>query len=115
MNKVRTIARVRWFSRISGEGMVRVTIGDREHCLPIYACNIKGKKTWYPETACVYYEKDQTIEVEVKWDDHACFVIGLTPGTLDVEAWDRIKEKDLAFRCDDDGNATTGLFKGGAQ
>lgn len=80
--------------------------------LPIYACNISGKKTWYPETACVYYNDKQVVDVELKvYAGGAIFVCGLTPGILDEERWNRIKSKSLAFRCDEDGNAVTGLFK----
>ena len=111
MNKVLTAARVRWFDKMSGEGAVRVTINGKEYSLMIYACNISGKKTWYPHTACVSYEKDQIIDVEVKWDSYATFVIGLTPGTLDQDSWDTLKSKgDLAFTCDEDGNTTSGLL-----
>lgn len=79
---------------------------------PIYACNIAGNKTWYPETACVYYETGQVVDVELKvFHGFKLFVCGITQGTLDVEHWDRIKDQSLAFRCDDKGNAITGLFK----
>lgn len=78
---------------------------------PIYACNIQGKRTWYPETACVYYETGQIVDVELKvFAGGKLFVNGLTPGHLDVEHWDRIKDQNLAFRCDEEGNAVTGLF-----
>jgi len=80
--------------------------------LPLYACNIKGAKTWYPETACVSYREGQTVDVQLKvFAGGKVFVCGLTPGTLDTEHWDRIKDKPLAFRCDEDGNAISGLFK----
>lgn len=101
-------AMVDWFSARSGEGSVTLETGLR---LDIFACNIVGRKTWYPETACVYYTEGQ--EVQIKVDVHspsAVFAIGLTPGTLDVEAWENIKDKNLAFRCNDVGELTTGLF-----
>lgn len=80
--------------------------------LPIYACNIVGKKTWYPETACVYYENNQIIEVELKvYSGGKIFVCGLTPGILDEERWNKIKNDSLAFRCNDKGEIITGLFK----
>lgn len=79
---------------------------------PIYACNIEGKKTWYPETACVYYETGQVVDVELKvFSGFQLFVCGLTPGILDEEHWNRIKNQDLAFRCNEKGEAVTGLFK----
>lgn len=110
MNILRTKARVKYFCRLSGDGAVELM--DQDTTLPIYACNIKGKRTWYPETACVYYDKGQVIDVIVKFDEYACFVIGETQGTLDTEKWARLDQDSLAFRCNDDGEAITGLFKG---
>lgn len=98
-----------WFNKDRGQGML--TIQGTEIRLVIYACNIKGRKTWYPETACVYYEKGQIVDIEV---DASCyrsvFALGVTPGHFDSEGWDRIKDKNLAFRCDENGEATNGLF-----
>jgi len=112
MTKFKCEAEVRWFDKLTGEGMVRLLGDDYSgQSLTIYACNINGKKTWFPETACVSYGKGQAIQVEVSYDKYATFVTGLTQGTLDVEGWENLKHQDLAFRCDDDGNATTGLFK----
>lgn len=94
-----------------GQGFVTIH-GTDLRFQDIYACNIKGKKTWYPETACVSYEKDQVIDVELKvFSGAKLFVNGLTEGKLDTEKWDGLKKEDLAFRCDEDGNAVTGLFK----
>jgi hypothetical protein len=78
---------------------------------PIYACNIAGKRTWYPETACVYYEPGEVVDVELKvFSGFQLFVCGITPGHFDAKHWDLIKDKGLAFRCDEEGNAVTGLF-----
>lgn len=99
---------VRWFNKSSGEGVVRL---DDGLSLPIYACNIAGRKTWYPETACVYYAEGQIVQIKV--DVHmysTIFAIGVTSGHLDIERWDQIKDKDLAFRCNEDGQAINGLF-----
>lgn len=99
---------VDWFNNVRGVGMI--TIKD-ELRLPIYACNIKGKKTWYPETACVYYTKGQKIQVKVTMPGRqTMFAEGLTQGAFDQEGWDRIKNQPLAFKCDDEGKAVTGLF-----
>lgn len=95
-----------WFNQSSGAGMVR--IGDDSFTL--YACNIEGRKTWYPETASVYYEAGQEIDVRLEVIGSTIFVDGLTPGHHDHEKWDRIKELNLAFRRDDTGKATNGLF-----
>jgi len=99
---------VLWFDNNSGEGMVQIG----ELTSDIYACNIAGKKTWYPETACVYYEKGQTIKVKLSFHGYMSqvFVIGLTPGYLDAEGWSNQDQDRLAFKCDEEGNATNGLF-----
>lgn len=94
------------------EGGVRLDgAGAALGMLPLYACNIKGAKTWYPETACVSYAEGQTITVRLKVFNGSLFVVGLTQGALDTERWSRIDKTALAFRCDDDGKAVTGLFK----
>ena len=76
-------ATVLWFDRINGAGLIR--LGGRSEW--IYACNIKGHKTWYPETACVYYLAGQVIECHVDTG----FVIGDTEGTFDETKWENIK------------------------
>jgi hypothetical protein len=93
-------------------GEMLVKVEGLDHLQVIYACNIKGAKTWYPETACVYYKKGEVVDVELKvYHDFKVFVCGLTPGHLDTEHWERIKDEPLAFRCDENGKAITGLFK----
>jgi hypothetical protein len=92
------------------EGLVKIE-GVDLMLQTIYACNIKGAKTWYPETACVSYTKGQAIDVTLKvFTGGVLFVCGNTPGILDQERWDRIKDTNLAFRCDDNGVALNGLF-----
>jgi len=92
--------------------LVSIIGAEELHLQRIYACNINGKKTWYPETACVYYETGQIVDVELKvFTGFQLFVNGLTPGHLDEAHWNRIKDQSLAFRCDEAGNAITGLFK----
>jgi hypothetical protein len=102
--------KVVWFSRFSGEGSIYIKSIDCS--FPVYACNLKGKKTWFAETACVYLEEDQCVRI----DKLAEVARGLTPiisdgVKFDAEKWDRLKDRDLAFKCDESGNATTGLFK----
>ena len=94
-----------WFDRLSGDGIVRCLASDRR--ADIFACNIKGKRTWFPETACVYYGVGQIVQVQ---QDSNGFVIGVTPGEFDAEKWNRLDHDRLAFKCDTDGNATNGLF-----
>lgn len=94
------------------EMLVSIIGAEELHLQTVYACNIQGRKTWYSETACVYYETGQVVEVELKaFSGFKLFVNGTTPGILDEERWNRIKNQDLAFRCDENGNAVTGLFK----
>lgn len=101
-------AKVRWFDNMRGEGSVRI---DDELSLPIYACNIKGRKTWFAETACVFYKPGQLVDIEIDVVNYsAVFAKGLTLGHFDTEGWDRIKDQNLAFRCNDEGEVITGLF-----
>lgn len=90
----------------SGEGMIKDNAGN---VVEIYACNIPGKKTWYAQTACVYYEKDQ--EIEVEQDDNSGLILGITPGIFDETKWNSLDQTRLAFKCDNKGKAITGLFK----
>jgi len=104
---------VLWFDRTVGDGWVKCladgSVGE------IYACNIKGKKTWYPETACVFYAEGEIVEVEVqRYEGGPTFIIGLTPGIFDAEKWGGLDHNRLAFKCDEDGKATTGLFGKGS-
>jgi hypothetical protein len=106
-------AKVLWFNKNSGEGSVEITGKDgTTQRSEIYACNIKGKKTWYPETACVYYVENQQVKISLDFQGRCgpIFVVGLTQGTFDQEHWDKIKDSGLAFRCDEDGKAVNGLF-----
>lgn len=82
-----------------------------EHLQVIYACNIKGTKTWYESTACVYYKEGEVVDVELKvFHDFKTFVCGLTPGHFDAEKWARLDKDRLAFKCDENGKALNGLF-----
>ncbi len=94
------------------EGLVKIH-GTDLMLQTIYACNIKGAKTWYPETACVYYTEGQEIDVKLSiMSGFALFIIGLTQGHFDAEHWNRLDHSKLAFRCDESGKALNGLFGG---
>lgn len=97
-------ATVIFFDRNSGEGMVKDSAGN---IAELYACNIPGKRTWYANTACMYYNKGDVIEVTQ--DDNG-FVIPLTPGIFDAAKWNSLDQSRIAFKCDDSGKATNGLF-----
>ena len=96
---------VLYFNRQSGKGMVKSILDGSTG--PIYACNIKGKKTWYPETACVYYGVGQVVQVEQ--DDNG-FIIGITPGEFDADKWNGLDESQLPFKCNKNGQAINGIF-----
>jgi hypothetical protein len=105
-------AKITAWDRLRGEGLVHVPAVNAT--FEIYACNIPGRKTWYPETACVFYERGQS--VEIKFDVHLTrtFVLGVTPGTVDQERWDALDQSRLAFKCDESGQPVNGLFAKGA-
>jgi len=91
------------------EGLVK--INETGDILPLYACNIKGTKTWYPETACVYYDDGQVVDVQLKvFSGGQIFVNGIPPGHFDAERWNSLDQSRLAFKCDENGEALNGLF-----
>lgn len=92
---------------LRGEGLVRLESGEARE---IYACNLPGRKTWYPETACVFYEQGETVEVKLDVHLTKTFVIGVTQAYIDNEKWDSLDHSKLAFRCNDKGEAVNGLF-----
>lgn len=99
---------VLFFDRSRGEGMIKGLdgcSGIRE----IYACNIPGKKTWYPETACVFYIEGEIIDITVT--NEGRFIVPTTPGIFDKEKWNKLDQTKLAFKCDDSGKAINGFFK----
>lgn len=94
---------VQWFS--GDIGTIRVDSIDLS--IKVHACNIIGAKTWFPETACIYLEKGQIVEFEYS----ECGANKVTNGIIDTEKWNSIKDQNLAFRCNENGEAITGLFK----
>ncbi len=105
-------AEVRWFDKSSGEGSVRGLNGEGSWTL--YACNIKGTKTWFANTACVHYAKGQIIDAEVKVSYGCSLLVTHTPGLFDAVKWGLLDQKNLAFKCNEQGEATSGLFAEGA-
>ena len=101
-------AEVRWFDRSSGVGNIYVPALDQ--CYTIYACNLPGKKTWFAETACVYYNEGQQIQVTLDARMSVTFIIGQTVAFIDNEKWNSLDQSKLAFKCDDEGHVITGLF-----
>lgn len=76
----------------------------------MFACNLPGKKTWYEDTACVYYDKGQEVEVMLNLQYGATFCVGVTAGTVNEEKWASLDQSKLAFKCNEEGQAVTGLF-----
>lgn len=92
------------------EGLVKIH-GTDLMLQTIYACNIAGKRTWYPETACVSYTEGQQIDVRLDvFAGGKLFVVGLTQGTFDADQWARLDQDKLAFKCNEQGEAINGLF-----
>lgn len=99
---------VSWFDKSNGQGYIRIEKLDL--LLPVYACNIAGKKTWYPETACVYLKDNE--EVTVKLTDLGHLSVVVIGGNIhfDSKKWNSLDQSRLAFKCDENGNAINGLF-----
>jgi hypothetical protein len=93
------------------EGLVKIHGADLM-LQTIYACNIAGKRTWYPETACVSYAEGQEVHVRLEvFSGFKLFVIGITPGIFDEARWNSFDKDRLAFKCDENGKAINGFFK----
>lgn len=99
---------VLWFDKMSGEGMIRIP--DLDFNLTVFACNIKGAKTWYPETACMYLNEGDEVTLDIVEVGSGATAQVIEGGRFDKEGWDEIKDKNLAFRCDENGKAINGLF-----
>lgn len=99
---------VRWFDKLSGSGSID---GNDGNSYWVFACNILGAKTMYEHTACMYLERDQTVEFEIVPGCESCGACNVSNGIFDAEHWERIKDKSLAFRLDEHGNAINGLFE----
>jgi hypothetical protein len=98
--------RVRWFDKITGEGIV-----DFEGVnIPVYGCNILGAKTGYPHTACMDLVAGQTVTGELYDFGSHVSLIKVSGGIFDHEKWNKIKDQNLAFRKNADGEFTNGLF-----
>lgn len=96
---------VQWFNSDSGSVLVNGQV------YRVYACNIKGAKTWYNETACMYLKQGELVTVDLKdMGDH--LTCRVTSGEhFDSKKWDGLDHSKLAFKCDDNGKALNGLFE----
>jgi hypothetical protein len=96
---------VRWFDKLSGHGVIT---GDDGQSYRVYACNIIGAKTCFEHTACMFLTDDTSAEFQVHSE---CGAFNVTGGVFDNEKWERIKDSNLSFRKDDQGNIISGLFE----
>lgn len=97
------------FDLSRGQGLIRVDDGsDGGSITSIYACNLPGRKTWYPETACTYYEVGTEVQVTFEFK----LAVSHTPAIIDEAKWTSLDQSKLAFKCDADGQAINGLFGG---
>lgn len=100
-------AKVSWFSGDAGY----VQIENLDLLLPVYACNIKGAKTWYETTACTFLKKDETVIVELIDLGHMSVKVLGGAIHFDQAKWDSLDQSKLAFKCDENGKALNGLFE----
>lgn len=98
--------KVRWFNSSSGKGAIQCL--KTERILPVYACNIIGAKTGFPETACMTLDEGQIVTFE---HHEQCGAVNVTGGKFDAESWNKLDHDNLAFKMDEDGNFISGMFK----
>ena len=98
---------VSWFSGDRG----RIAIPSLGTSFDVYACNIKGAKTWYPNTACMYLNKGDKVKVQLVALEHGPSCQVTEGGHFDSEKWASLDHDRLAFKCDENGNAINGLFR----
>jgi hypothetical protein len=100
---------VRRFDRTTGEGWI--TDPELDQVFPVYGCNIKGAKTGYSHTACVYLEAGAEVEYDfMDFGDHISAVNVTGPIHFDADKWNALDHDELAFKKDEDGNFINGLF-----
>lgn len=101
-------AEVSWFNPVEGTGYVYMP--KLKWKMPIFACNISGKRSWWPEHACVSYERGQKVRVRFV-DPH--FIEGITPGTFNDPQFQAQDRSRMSFCVDTEGKLVNGLFGGG--
>lgn len=100
---------ITWFDQNSGKGFVKCIKTKQQYS--IFACNFIGKKTWYPETACMYAKKGAIVIFDLADMGDYITATNIQGDThFDSEKWNSLDQSKLAFKCDDNGNATNGLF-----
>jgi hypothetical protein len=97
-----------YFNTRSGEGMLRCSALNAEFF--VYACNVLGRKTWYPETACVNLIEGSVVTFDLADMGTHMTPTNVTGGVVDAEKWASLDQSKLAFKCDEQGKAVNGLF-----
>jgi len=97
-------------SKGATEFLVRGLNGEGQYW--VYACNIKGAKTWYAETACVYLKTGDEVEVKLTVFTDQTFATVLTKGYFDEEQWNSLDHSTLAFKVSESGELESGLIEG---
>jgi hypothetical protein len=105
MNPFFTVT-VSWFDKSSGVGMVKLPDGQHGPSVPLYACNIPGRRSWFAETACMYFNAGDKVECYID----SGLLVAVTPGEFDQEKFDAINWDNASFKCNDDGQLLNGLF-----
>ena len=100
---------VTYFNRDTGCGAIHIDTLDMS--MSVYACNLRGNKTWYAETACTYLDDKQAVKIDRLARVYPGLTCVVSEGVkFDQEKWNSLDQSRLAFKCDEDGNAINGLF-----
>jgi hypothetical protein len=104
---------VRRFDRTTGKGWI--TDPELDQVFSVYGCNIKGAKTGYPHTACMYLDCGAEVVFDLfDFGNHISAVNVTGDVRFDQELWNSLDHDKLAFKKDADGNFINGLFAPGA-
>jgi hypothetical protein len=98
------------FDMDTGEGWIKLKdLGS----FTVYACNLKGRKSWWPHLACTYLEVGQKVTVDRLAETAGGLTCVVSKDVkFDPEKWDSIDRKDCSFTEQDDGFMSGLLAKG---
>lgn len=83
---------VRWFNKLSGDGVIRSENGKS---YPVYGCNLIGAKTMFQHTCCIYLVQGEA----VKFDLHSNLgAVNVSGGHFDAEKWNSLDHFKLSFK-----------------
>lgn len=96
---------IKFFSNISGEGMIR----HKDHGdIHFYSCNAIGSKSGFSHLSCIEFKKGQEVEFEVH---EALGAVKVSGGTFNEKKYKKLNVADSAFQLDENGRFKTGLFR----